>query len=281
MKSERIERDFDFKVIKQRVSVHLTHHLFCKRIIDGVTDTKIRAHIFKSRDQYENLFTAAIKKYGLLSYANKGKVAFLFNAQGERYGLLLDVVTSEVGYLITVVTLDKIGERHYINNAMFGKEKNKIYTEYKLPMSFIEETANKVYRSKAFSFYHTNNFEAIYIGTQLENIVSFVRLYDSIVSRFTKGTLGYGIYWFRFAVGENKHMHTRVSIERIKTKYEEKHAVMFVGFESSFEKVKELAERESEAIVEVGVEVKDGFGIKIEKRPLRSGLRIKKKENKR
>lgn len=281
MKSEPIERDFDFKVIKQRVSVHLTHHLFCKRIIDGVTDAQIRSYIFKTRDQYEHLFSAAIEKYGLLDYADKGRVAFVFNAYNERYGILMDIVTKSNNYLITVITLDKIDKRHFVANTMFGKEKNKIYTEYKLPMSFIESTINKVYRSKAFTFYHTEHFEVKFtVESQLENIISFVRLYDSIISRFTKCTLGYSIYWFRFAIGENRHMHMRVSIEKIKTKYEEKHAVTFVDFESSFEKVQELAERESDVIVEVGVEAKDGFGIKIEKRPLknlRSGLRIKKK----
>lgn len=284
MKKELLEKDFSFKVSMEKkeapltIEVHLTSHLFTKRTVEGITDTRIRAHIFKTRDQYENLFTAAIEKYELLSYTNKGRVAFLFNAQEERYGILLDVVTSEAGYLITVITLDKIGERHYISNALFGKEKNKIYTEYVLPVSYMRAASKRMHTAKSYNIYHTHHFDKIYVEQELNNNIDFTRLYNSVITRHLQGSIDYGQHWFKFKINAKEEVCIRVSLERDRTKYGIRSAVILVDFKSSFEKTQQLALSTGEEIFDIGTTLPNGFGrqrVEIISKP---GLRIKKKD---
>ncbi len=228
MKTELIEREFNFKEIGYDIDVKLTSHLFIRRTINGITDKHIRSHIFKTRAQYQDLLTAAIKKFNLLDYANKGRVSFIFIHKQEKYGMLLDVTKSKDGYTITVITIDKMGDRHFVKNAFFGKEKNKIYTEYVLHSSYMRAIEERVNSCREFVFYNTFFYNRSAQEISLKKKINEYRIHNSIISRFDNKTLYFGRHWIEICNKTDGPIYILINIEKLIVKDLQNIAIIFV-----------------------------------------------------
>ena len=261
------------------VEVHLTSHLFVPR--RGAS--RRRAFMFKSTWQFVDILDTAFSKYDLFSYADKGRVVFVFSYLGEEYGMLMDLERKldDDGYILTVITVDKKEDRHYTKVDMFHREINKIYSKYELPYSYMLSVGTRIDRVRGmFEAYRTRHFETLFDFDFFKKTVDETRIVNSLVSRIEKEDLNYGIYWIRVAYEPEKHIYVKISLERIIRSGKNIVVVIFVDLKRNKEGVDAVKEA-SEGYFELDRGANgELFGRRSSiKRfaPKRTGLRIKRK----
>jgi hypothetical protein len=277
MKKTLIDRDFICNTNHGAVHIVLTAHLFQKR--NKNNEKRYRSYMFQSRWQYEDIITAGFEEYNLADFANKGRVALVFTYQNEQFGMLLDVV-SNTDFKVTIITIDKLRERHYTHAGMFNKESNKIYTKYVLRGSFLLRPQKRLETVKNFEFLQTDFFDTKIHKLKLDREVDFTRIYHSVMSRVLTGQISRKTsLWVALSVSEDKEIYLRISVEDIMIKSSCKIGILMVDIASNKDFVESRAAMYNEELIEIKSMTSENFG-KYEAAPLnKGGLKIKKKNN--
>jgi hypothetical protein len=281
MKKTLIDRDFICYTNHGAVHIILTAHLFQKR--NKNNEKRYRSYMFQSRWQYDDIITAGFEGYNLADFANKGRVALVFIYQNEQFGMLLDVVSSPtkgVDFEVTIITIDKLRDRHYTHAGMFNKENNKIYTKYVLGESFLLRPKKRLETVKNFEFLQTDFFEKKIKKIKMDREVDFIRIYHSIMSRVIKGQIAHNTsLWVSLSIADERDIYLRISVEGIMVKTSCKIGILMVDIASSKDFVESRAAIYNEELIDIKSMTSENFG-KYEVAPLnKGGLKIKKKNN--
>lgn len=265
----QISKDFSFKSNKLHIDLHLTSHLFQRR----KNEEKIRSFMFSAQWQYEDIINSMIIDYNILEYGS-AKVVFIFKHQKETYGMLVDQRVRENVCDITIITIDKIGERHFKESDIFFKENNKLYSDYVLQNSFIKQVSKRVVSQSNFQFYETYFFEKIKKNAGYSDLDE-PKFFNSIKSRVESGSLDYSNFWISTNVGKTKMpIYLRISIERIK----KRNVIILIDIKRDEEKAMKLCSENEEKICEFSQWEGGDYGVKIIQVPFPiSGLKIKNK----
>jgi len=235
--NKKIERKFSLIALDNNIDVVLTSHLFIPR---DKNSKKIRAYIFKSRYQYEALILSAVED-GILNYAHKGRVVYMFEALNVNYGILLDCIKTDIGYEITVITVDKIKEHNYSTSDLFYREKNKIYSQFVLPLCFSRQiSGSRIDKIGDVQFFKTYGFENICKKHKhIYSSISFEKISASIFSRLKSSLiLSQRIYCLQFDKNGLENIYIEISIEPFIFESESSVAVIFTRSFIDYDKFK-------------------------------------------
>ena len=270
-----VNRDFFFSVDEKELHVHLTSHLFHRRA--GAKQR--RSFMFKTTWQYKHIIFEAFSKYNIWEFRN-GKVVFIFKYNRETFGILLDIKLSKENiYSVFIITVDKLDDRHFVKHEMFGKEKNKIYSDYTLPFSYLRQVEKRVDRSNWYEVYYSNYFTALDAFQAYGETVDENRLLCSIRTRIERGSLPIGIYWLVIPVDNKwKQLFLKVSIEKIWRNQREIDVIIFTDLKFTYERVQNVKSTRVEKVIDISSEANKNFGKLTQINPIkRTGLKIKLK----
>lgn len=252
-----IDRDMHFSMEEKKVQIHLTSHLFQKR--EG--EDQRRSFMFKSTWQYRHIISEAFTKYNIWEFRN-GKVVFLFKYNEDTYGILLDIkLLEENVYSVSIITVDKLDDRHFVKHEMFGKEKNKIYSGYTLPFSYLRQVRQRVDRGSGYEVYYSNYFMELDSFQTYRETVDQNRLLCSIRTRIERGSLLIGVYWLTVPIdNKGKELFLKVSIEKIWRNESEIDIIIFADLKFTYERVQNLKSSEAKNIIQMSREADKNFG---------------------
>ena len=237
-----IDRSFSFLIENiGTVEVRLSSHLFTKRVVGKLEEKNIRSNIFKSRDQYEMLLNDAFLNCGLSEYANHGRVAFIFSFDKQTYGILLDVKKLKSHYHVTVITIDRMSDRHYCKADFFYKESNKIYSDYTLSESFFNVIEKRVDRRGGIQIFSSYFFNIVAKKTGYCEDVDIERILSNLTQQINDEVLKKGSYWLEFPIKKRNNFFLRISIEEIKQGNENFMCLVLIDVKRSRLKVQERA----------------------------------------
>ena len=268
MKKILLQRDFSFVCEKGEVDVHLTVHLFRRRDFNrGGEDGRIRAHIFKATWQIKDFIKEALESYGLWEFANCGRSVFVFeNHKREKYAALLDVRLKSEKYDITIITIEQLSQRHFVEHDIFTKESIKIYSDYILPKSYMLEIDKAIERGGEADIYTTRHFAKVSNTYGFHDDVDVNRVFNSLKTRISRGKLSNGISWIYFKLTNKPPVAIKISIEPLGRKK----IIILADVKRSISVVKENAKKFNINIIEIEPNSKStGF--------LKSNPEIKKK----
>ena len=235
---KRIELKFHIHEIS--VDVRISKHMFIPRKL-GEDTGRVRGYMFKSREQYQRLIISAVTEYNILEFTNNGKVVFVFQYANERYSLVFAIEKKESDDfpIITVVTVEKIGSRHYNTKESFRAMRNKIYSKFILPFSSMRNIETKIgtYQNR-FLVYRTFFFNNAARKYNFDENVDQERLLNSIISFFEDNIDATPTSRWLVFPRHNKFDAIRVSFERKYVKNSKKVAIIFTGYISNFDKTK-------------------------------------------
>lgn len=270
-----IDRDMYCSVEEKKVQIHLTSHLFQKR--EG--ENQRRSFMFKSTWQYRHIISEAFTQYNIWEFRN-GKVVFLFKYNEDTYGILLDIkLLEENVYSVSIITVDKLDDRHFVKHEMFGKEKNKIYSDYTLPFSYLRQVRQRVDRGSGYEVYYSNYFMELDSFQTYCETVDRNRLLCSIRTRIERGSLPIGVYWLRVPVdNRGKELFLKVSVEKIWRNESEIDIIIFADLKFTYERVQNLKSTRVEKVIKISSEANKNFGKLTKINPIkRTGLKIKER----
>lgn len=270
-----INRDMYFSVEKKKVQIHLTSHLFQKR--EG--ENQRRSFMFKSTWQYRHIISEAFTKYNIWEFRN-GKVVFLFKYNEDTYGILLDIkLLEENVYSVSIITVDKLDDRHFVKHEMFGKEKNKIYSDYTLPFSYLRQVRQRVDRGSGYEVYYSNYFMELDSFQTYCETVDQNRLLCSIRTRIERSSLLIGVYWLIVPIDDRgKELFLKVSVEKIWRNESEIDIIIFADLKFTYERIQNLKSTRVEKVIKISSEANKNFGKLTKINPIkRTGLKIKER----
>ena len=261
-------------------TVFLTKHLFIRRTIKGVTEPFVRSHIFQTREQFEIMLRHLFSYDELNTFY--GHVVVRFKYKEESYSLLLSLEKNDTlkNPTVTIITVEKISDRHYYKHVSFVKERKKIYTDFILPESRyhkshislesnISNSSNSHYRalvSKYFNKIMSNNNSLMNL-----DLYTIIR---SLVSRYNYDN-SCKTYWIPVK-GENQLHFFRVGFEKLLEGNKERLALIFIDYKSNIEAAKKRAAETKEEFLYLGLE-KRSFQALVRQNNVIGGLRIVKK----
>lgn len=278
MKKHNIDKEFLFSTKKGSVKTILTSHLFKRREYKTSQEKYHRSFMFKTREQYQNILTAAFEEYNLANYANEGKVALIFMFAGKKYGMLLDIDTAEeANFLVTVITIDKMRDRHFSHAAMFNMESTKIYTNYEVKGSYLREAGIKYDTTNEYNFCLTDFFNKKGEKYNFFSTVDYPRVFHSIMNRIMLEKLPFGCYWLSVNLKDNKKCFLRVSIESLLLGDSKNIYVILVDFDYNLKMVQKKLETAKEELFILNSMASGHFEKEIVPQK-KKGLRIKEKK---
>ena len=268
-----IPLDFVIIVGGYEIHVHLAKHLFKSR----KGQTRPRAFMFKALWQYEELIKHAFTKNNIAEYANEGRVAYIFKYLKNDYGILFDIRLRDGVYDVTVITIDMKDSRHFLVGGMFMKEKNKIYSDFSLPISYMRQIKKRISRNSKYEFYHTFLFDANKYFNEYRKQVEEERVAQALSSRISAGDMDFSIYWLKVYIGNSKSVYIKTSIEKVWRGGREVTVIIFADFKMSRKAMNQM-NLGTENIYKLGdVASNFHFGNTPKEKLNRSGLKIKSK----
>ncbi|WP_152184678.1 hypothetical protein [Sulfurimonas indica] len=173
--------------------------------------------MFKTREGYQELIRSAVSQYNILDYPDKSKIVFVFEYNDEKYSVLLAVDKSKNTErpLVTVVTVEKIGSRHFGRRESFHMERIKIYSDFILTPSFLRDVEVKIGTyEKKYAVYRTVFFNKLANRFGFDEKVDQERLISSIISSVAKKKTSPFQEWVIFSCNGKKYA-IMVSIEKV------------------------------------------------------------------
>ena len=261
-----------------------------------------RGYIFDGVGSIENLLVYAIENHNLSENINNGRLVIKFKHNGDVFGLLVEMYTSEHPTLvcdIELITLDKEDVRHYTKLAMFHKETNFIVmTEYELRRShyITNVNINTIHSNKKYLLYGSRNNIALVHYDVLKDKVNrakqYMHSFESIMSIFLTNRLhnpeeyyklvNTGAFWIKYMIG-NKVDYYKISILKLDSNT---HYIILLNLtnKSSYDYVKKdedpYYDIKQNNIPEITDTVSNTILVDGIKRPKRKSLKIVSKKDK-
>lgn len=264
------------------IHVTLTAHLFRRRTYNKEEEKHTRSFMFQSQLQYEDLLKYAIEHHELLSYYSVKHVILFFYAliPAKKYGMAMDIQKlDDDHYHITIITIEGLKDRHFVQGAMFLKEEYKIFSEYVLPKSYIRDIEEKIHTIKGVHVYSGYFFNSLFYQHKLHNKIDLAKLISSFSNKIENGELEHGTFWVKVPIGKGKSVFLRVVYELFISYGMRKHIIIFYDMKINKNNVMAFMENSGESML--SYDDSRDFGKSSYKRMIgrRNGLKIVRKSS--
>jgi len=205
---------FNLVIQGKKLKIIFTKHMLKKR----KGDKSSRSAIIKTFGQVKDLIKYAVDNYGLYDFINKGHIVLTFSFNNEFYSLLLSIDKKEDYYILTLITLEKTGARHYVSHVSFLKEKYRIFmNDFIMHKSFYY---NKIVLNESFNLkgHRIKIASNEYVSNKISELKNYLRGYESLFSRIislcTKHSLfNKGMFWIKFNTFDTKDLYMKFAAE--------------------------------------------------------------------